>query len=165
MARILVKDLGVRMRRKIDGVPMYRMQFSYACDQMEIGKDAPMAQTYLQIVSHNEKTGKTYSSRDYYFSKKMYNKLMLHVFTEGCEGSRWTGIVDAAVKKLGTDREYRQILDLSAPLRKLDVPFDEARHNAFVKESQEVVRQQRVAEMECKFPEVSHTEMEKRLGD
>ena len=45
MARILIKDLGVRTGK--DGKPAHRMQFSYACDQMEIGADAPMPTTFF----------------------------------------------------------------------------------------------------------------------
>lgn len=64
MARILIKDLGVRTGK--DGKSSHRLHFSYACDQMEIGADMPMAHTFLQTISHNQKTGKTYTSRDYY---------------------------------------------------------------------------------------------------
>lgn len=145
MARILIKDLGTRTGKK-DGGILHRMQFSYACDQMEIGVDAPMAHTFLQSVSHNPKTGKTYSSRDYYLSDASYDRLMKCVSTDGCENSRWTGIVEAEVKKLGTDRGYRQTLDLSAPLRKPEIPFYESRHVAFVKASQ------RIAEAEGRLP-------------
>ena len=153
MARILIKDLGTRTGKK-DGGILHRMQFSYACDQMEIGADAPMVNTFLQTMSHNKKTGKIYTSKDYYLSDASYDRLMWHVSTEGCEVSRWTGIVEAEVKKVGSDRGYRQTLDLSGPLRKPEIPFDEARHRAFVKASQ------RIAEAESILPKIASVDTE-----
>lgn len=47
MARILIKDLGVRTGK--DGKSSHRLHFSYACDQMEIGADAPMANTFCNL--------------------------------------------------------------------------------------------------------------------
>lgn len=158
MARILVKDLGVRTGKK-DGVLMHRMQFSYACDQMESGLDAPMASSFLQTLSHNEKTGKTYTSRDYYLSETIYDRLMRHVSTEGCENSRWTGIVEVDVQKFGTDRGYRQILNFSTAHRP-EIPFDERRHNTFVKASQ------RIAEAQSRLPEaLVSVDTEKQFGE
>ena len=158
MTRILIKDLGVRTGKK-DEKPMHRMQFSYACDQMEIGADVPMAQTFLQSVSHNKKSGKTYTSKDYYLSDASYERLMESVSTEGCENSRWTGIVEAEVKKIGTDRGYRHTLQVSTAHRP-EIPFDESRHAAFVKASQ------RIAEVESRLPGAAAlADTEKQFGE
>lgn len=158
MTRILIKDLGVRTGKK-DDMLMHRMQFSFACDQMEIGVDAPMAQTFLQTVSHNRKSGKTYTSRDYYLSDASYDRLMKCASTAGCEGSRWTGIVEAEVKKVGTDRGYRQTLDFST-VHRPEIPFDESRHNAFLKASQ------RAAEADSRLPDMdASVDTEKQFGE
>lgn len=157
MARILIKDLGVRTGK--NGKPAHRMQFSYACDQMEIGADAPMPTTFLQTVSHSQKSGKTYTSKDYYLSDASYDRLMKCVSTEGCEDSRWTGIVEAEVKKVGNDKGYRHMLQVSTAHRP-ELPFDEARHIAFVKASQ------RAAEAESRLPgAVALADTEKQFGE
>lgn len=157
MARILIKDLGVRTGK--DGKSSHRLHFSYACDQMEIGADAPMANTFLQSVSHSQKSGKTYTSKDYYLSDASYDRLMKCVSTEGCEDSRWTGIVEAEVKKVGNDKGYRQTLDFSTSHRP-ELPFDESKHNAFLKASQ------RAAEAESRLPgAVALADTEKQFGE
>ena len=156
MARILIKDLGVRTGK--DGKLSHRLHFSYACDQMEIGADMPMAHTFLQTVSYNQKTGKTYTSRDYYLSDVSYDRLMKCASTEGCESSRWTGIVEVDVQKFGTNKGYRHMLNFSAAHRP-EIPFDESRHNAFVKASQ------RIAEAESLLPKTASVDIERQFGE
>lgn len=139
LSRILVVDRGVKEDKK--GNPYHRMNFAYACDQMEIGKDAPVAYPYLHSV-YTGKDGKIYRNRDYYFSDTLYHRLMRQVSSAGCENSKYTGIVEAQVQRIcqnGTDKMVLNLARDALPkglLRKPENPFDEKKHVRFVKASQ-----------------------------
>lgn len=170
LTRILVKDLGVRTGK--DGNPYHRMQFAYACDQMKIGEDVPIAHTYLQSISHNKNNGKTYANRDYYLSDDVYQRLMQQMSTVGCEKGKWAGVVNAQVQKSETRSGYRMMLNLSDKavrkrlLQTPDVPFEESKHNAFVKASQRIVQEQRIAEAEKRLPDMAASvDTERQFGE
>ena len=170
LTRILVKDLGVRTGK--DGNPYHRMQFAYACDQMKIGEDVPIAHTYLQSISHNKNNGKTYANRDYYLSDDVYQRLMQQMSTAGCEKGKWAGVVNAQVQKSETRSGYRMMLNLSDKavrkrlLQTPDVPFEESKHNAFVKASQRIVQEQRIAEAEKRLPDMAASvDTERQFGE
>lgn len=139
LSRILVVDRGVKEDKK--GNLCHRMNFAYACDQMEIGKDVPVAHPYLHSL-RTGKDGKVYRNRDYYLSDTLYRRLMRQVSSAGCENSKYTGIVEAQVQQKCQNGTNKMILNLAKDalpkglLRKSEIPFDEKKHVRFVKASQ-----------------------------
>lgn len=150
LSRILVVDRGVKMDKK--GNPCHRMNFVYACDLMEIGRDVPVAYPFL-LSSYSERNGKIYRNRDYYLPETSYDRLMRFVQKEGCENSKYAGVVEVQVREVCEKGTQKQLLNLTKNaisdglLRKPEIPFYKGMHEKFLNDSKRELESRKKEDM------------------
>lgn len=146
--RVVFKDLGLATGR--NGLPYHRVDFAYACDQKTFGEDAAMANPYLMSSKRKNEAGKLETVHSYYLSSDIYSRLMAYANTDGLENSQWTGVVAAKVTYPTTRNGHSKVsVNLTNSAQKNgDIitpkePFDEKKHNQFVKASMAEVHAKR----------------------
>lgn len=138
--RIVFQDRGVEPGR--DGKPYHRIDFAYACDQKTFGEDPNMTNPYLMSSKRKYMDKTMETTHSYYLSDGVYSRLMSFANTEGLDNSKWTGVIAARVT-YPTSRNGKQKVSVNltneaeqkGQIVTPAVPFDEAKHDKFIKRS------------------------------
>ena len=133
LERLLYEDQGTVQSK--GGETFHKVAFAFACDQKTPGIDSPVANPYLVNRGKNEPQGR----HAVLLSEDLYERLQQVSNNTGMEGSRWAGVFEATLVK--TKSKEHLVPDLSQAavdrgcLRMPTEPFDEAKHDHFVKQS------------------------------
>lgn len=159
LTRLVYNNLGLVDGK--NGQKYHRVDFAYACDLMEYGKDEGIANPYLISTKQKDSYGKPETRHSYYMSDEVYQRLRDHSNFHGTGETRWNGVVEAEVVK---DKSGKPRVNLTKKavedgllLRPLE-PFDKVRHDAFVKASLADVRKNREAMAAEQLPDVAETQ-------
>lgn len=162
LTRLVFRELGNGVGK--NGRPVHRVEFAYACDQMQAGIDKPVPNPYLKSYRVKEVNGKVRISHADYLSEPVYQRLMKYSSAAGMESCRWDGMVCADVNSFITEKGKSMVyVDLSRQAEaegRLSVPataFAPIRHDCFVKQSLAEVGRQRTAEALHRLPQVSES--------
>lgn len=161
--RVVFKSQG-RVKGR-NGVMYNRVDFAYACDNKRWGIDEPMANPYLNTSKQKMPDGKLVTNHSYYLSDAIYNCLTSHANSTGMENSKWDGVIAAKVM-YPTDRNGKQKLSVDltrdavsrGDVRTPKVPFDELKHDKFVKLSMAEVHKKREEMAARQLPEVGEAQ-------
>lgn len=159
LTRVVFKDMGQGTNKK--GQRYHQIDFAYACDQKQVGKDSPMANPYLMSSRRKDASGNFSVTHSYYLSDDIYNRLMSYANRDGLDESKWTGVIAANVT-YPTERNGRSrvSVDLTDDAKKKgnivtpSEPFNEKKHDGFVKASMAEVHARRQKQMESKLPNI-----------
>lgn len=146
--RVVFADKGIFTNK--DGRKYHAVDFAYACDQKG-DNDKPIANPYLMSAKKKDLDGTSRIVHTYYLSDDIYYRLNAYANKDGIgDTSRWSGVINAKVSypTIRNGKSKRSVDLTTAALNRgeierPDVPFDEEKHNRFVKKSLAVVRQQR----------------------
>ena len=159
LTRLVYSNLGLVDGK--NGQKYHRVDFAYACDQMECGKDEGIANPYLISTKQKDSYGNMETRHSYYMSDEVYQRLRDHSNFHGTGETRWNGVVEAEVVK---DKSGKPRVNLTKKavedgllLRPLE-PFDKVKHDAFVKASLADVRKNREAMAAKQLPDVAETQ-------
>ena len=159
LTRLVYSNLGLVDGK--NGQKYHRVDFAYACDRMEYGKDEGIANPYLISTKQKDSYGKPETRHSYYMSDEVYQRLRDHSNFHGTGETRWNGVVEAEVVK---DKSGKPRVNLTKRavedgllLRPLE-PFDKVKHDAFVKASLADVRKNREAMAAKQLPDVVETQ-------
>lgn len=161
--RVVFKSQG-RVKGR-NGVMYNRVDFAYACDNKRWGIDEPMANPYLNTSKQKMPDGKLVTNHSYYLSDAIYNCLTSHANSAGMENSKWDGVIAAKVM-YPTDRNGKQKLSVDLTRDAVSrgdvmtpkVPFDELKHDKFVKLSMAEVHKKREEMAARQLPEVGEAQ-------
>lgn len=165
MDRIVFKDYGTVQGK--GGQMQHKVSFAYACDQKVQGRDAIVPNPYLKSYRVKTADGKVRISHADYLAEPVYQRLMRYARTDGMEGSQWSGIVEAGVHAfIGRNDKEMVYVDLTEGAEKAGriatpaQPFDEQKHDSFVKASLAEVSRQRVAAAEERLSQATAGKMD-----
>lgn len=167
--RIVFRDMGAYEK---NGQRFHKIEFAHACDEKVVGDDKPMSNPYLVNTNMNGKDGKSWKNHAVYLSDSLYKTLMRYTNKDGLENSRWTGVLDARVtypvSRSGPGKASVNLTrdaEREGKLGKPDVPFDEAKHDAFIKASLQNMRKKREKSVENIANRVSEVSADKQIGE
>lgn len=167
LTRIAVKDHG--MQKNQGGKLYHKVDFAYACDQMQVGVDKPVVNPYLSTTKMRLPGGGTRTSHSMYLSPEVYYRMHDVLNTDGCDGKDWDGVFlsETKIYKGKVTPDLTKVAEVAGRIQKPDMPFDAEKHEAFVKASQDVVGKQRVAALESRLPSFDNAEvsMDRGLGE
>lgn len=152
LTRIVFADKGMeRGYHKVD--------FAYACDQKTFGQDVSMANPYLMSSKRKGSDGKLTTVHSYYLSESIYQRLQAYANKDGIsEQSRWSGVVEGQVGypasrngKTQPSLNLTNDAEKKGLLCKPSVPFDEQKHNRFIKASLAEHKGNRGRDLESKY--------------
>ena len=131
--RLLYEDQGTVQSKS--GETFHKVTFAVACDQKQPGIDRPVANPYLVNRGKDDPQG----SHSVLLSEERYQRLQQATNDIGMENSRWAGVFEAPLVRSGSKEhlvpDLSQEAEDSGRLRVPSEPFDEAKHDSFVKQS------------------------------
>lgn len=135
LTRIVFKDRGMDKN-------YHRVDFAYACDKKTFGEDTSIPNPYLMSSKRKDAQGKLENVHSYFLSDAIYNRLMSFANTDGMSSGRWSGVVAAQVGYPTSRNGKSKIsVNLTDDAEKKGLimtprePFDESKHDAFIKAS------------------------------
>ena len=131
--RLLYEDQGTVQSKS--GETFHKVTFALACDQKQPGIDRPVANPYLVNRGKDDPQG----SHSVLLSEERYQRLQQATNDIGMENSRWAGVFEAPLVRSQSKGhlvpDLSQGAEDSGRLRVPSEPFDEAKHDSFVKQS------------------------------
>ena len=133
LTRLLYEDQGTVQSKS--GETFHKVAFAFACDQKQSGIDRPIANPYLVNRSKDDPRG----SHSVLLTEERYQRLQQATNDTGMENSRWAGVFEASLtRSLSKEHlvpDLSQEAEDSGRLCVPSEPFDEAKHDSFVKQS------------------------------